>query len=1110
MKKTVSFFLVSLMLFQSVFAEAVEVTVFPQAFFGDGNSSITFAEITAKEQFEILEYGILYSPTNPIPELGGTDVRKLEAWKSKNNPGQFGIELRDTQRILGKAYYTRPYAIYLENDVQKVVYSEKAITISAASHDAALREICLDGEKWNGFSPEQHDYTIPWAKEEPPVITGSPMQDTTLITEIKEAEGIPGTATVITQAEAGESTAYHFQFEKSSFDWENASGAVSWDSRTVVYADIEYPFRPTDKYQSEQNPPSFSWPYVDIAKGYELKVCRDEALTDIAYVKRDIKTNVYNFSYPFETGTYYWSVRFRTDEEVSCWSQARRFTILPDAYEFPVMDIEAMADILSNGSHPKLLVTEETLPGFRAQAAGSSQEAYNRICSTVAGYMENPLLTEPVFTDSSSFRADADRILRQITLGSFVYLISQNEEVGNFAKQVLLAVASWDPDGNTAYHIQDQVYGNIMESCVLGYDWLYPLLTEQERNTVRNMLIQRALTLNHPSEGLMDSPFQVIYSPFRSHGWGHMRRVLMAAIALSGETQQLNGLLEQYLPIYINYAGTQWGNEDGAYSNGFGYWTYSPHNKILEYTLLANQCVNLFDSAQWKNAWLFPMYTVSQNATMEFGDDNYGEPPSRAIANILKSYIQYSQSPYAKWQLDHLGLWALTGIYSYYDEDVSGVSAKTPSALPKAHYFKDAGYVAMHSNLTEEEDRVSLYFRSSSHGSQNHAHPDQNSFHIQAFGERLAIDSGYYDYYFSDFDLNYTRKTYAHNAITFDGGQGQPINTRRAAGEITHFITGPQFDLVSGEAAEAYNYTENRTAGKSYYDKKLDKAVRHIIYIRPDQFIVIDDLKAQGEDTHSFEWWLNAYENISLSPEGIGATIQKGKAVLDAQIHYPTNLTSNYSADFSGPDGVSYTPSGSFADRQVHKRVWFSTEPLNQAKIISTIDVHREEVAKKQIQREQFDSYLKLIFEDSTTVYIRTDDSETVTAGDIIFEGTAVVVRNSDFMLVDGTYLSVNGEEKVCSDTAVSVSVSGNQWSISASDDANLTVGTAEETEIIKDEKQREIPQNDDSYGCAWSKETGKLRFLAKKGFYSFFLVTTGCSADSGEGEIPVTRYVIQ
>lgn len=1110
MKKILSILMASLLLFHGGLAEAVEIKVFPQPFFGRGNGSVTFAEMTGEESFTIVEYGILYSRTNPNPEFGGEDVQKLEARKSQNSRGQFGIEIRDVAYILGDRYYTRPYVIYEKDHGLETVYSDQVLTISAASHDAALKEVFLDGEKWNDFSPQQYDYNIPWTKETPPVIEGIPMRTSTRIIESQQAEEIPGTATVITQAEAGESTAYHFQFEKPSFDWENAPGAVSWDSRSVVYADIEYPFRPADKYQSEQNPPSFSWPYVDSAKGYELKVCRDEALTDIAYAKRDIKTNVYNFPTSFETGTYYWSVRFRTDEEVSCWSQARRFTILPDAYEFPVMDIGAMADILSHGSHPKLLVTEETLLGFRAQAAGSSQEAYNRICSTVAEYMENPLLAEPVFTDSSSFRADADRILRQITFGSFIYLISQNEEVGNFAKRVLLEVASWDPDGNTAYHIQDQVYGNIVESCALGYDWLYPLLTEQERNTVRNMLIQRTLTLNHPSEGLMDSPFQVIYSPFHSHGWGHMRRVLMAAIALSGETRQLDGLLEEYLPVYINYAGTQWGNEDGAYSNGVGYWTYSPHNKILEYTLLANQCINLFDSAQWKNAWLFPMYTVSQNATMEFGDDNYGESPVRAIANILKSYIQYSQSPYAKWQLDHLGLWALTGIYSYYDEDVSGVSAKTPSALPKAHYFKDAGYVAMHSKLTEEEDRVSLYFRSSAHGSKNHAHPDQNSFHIQAFGERLAIDSGYYDYYHSDFDLNYTRKTYAHNAITFDGGQGQPVDTRRAVGEITHFITGPHFDLVSGEAAEAYNYTENRTAGKSYYDKKLDKATRHIIYIRPDQFIVIDDLKAQGEETHSFEWWLNAYENISLSREGMGATIQKGKAVLDAQIHYPTNLTSNYSADFSGPDGVSYTPSGSFADRQVHKRVWFSTEPLNQAKIISTIGVHQEEETKKQIQREQFDSYLKLTFEDSTAVYIKTDNSETVTAGDIIFEGAAVVVKNSDFMLVDGTYLSVNGDEKVCSDTAVSVSVSGNQWSISAPDDANLTVGTAEETKRINDEKQREIPQNDDSYGCAWSKENGKLRFLAKKGFYSFFLVTTGCSAASGEGEIPVTRYVIQ
>ena len=37
----------------------------------------------------------------------------------------------------------------------------------------------------------------------------------------------------------------------------------------------ESPFRPPQKYVSQQNPPDFSWPTVSGASSYELIVCND-------------------------------------------------------------------------------------------------------------------------------------------------------------------------------------------------------------------------------------------------------------------------------------------------------------------------------------------------------------------------------------------------------------------------------------------------------------------------------------------------------------------------------------------------------------------------------------------------------------------------------------------------------------------------------------------------------------------------------------------------------------------------------------------------------------------------------------------------------------------
>jgi len=141
-------------------------------------------------------------------------------------------------------------------------------------------------------------------------------------------------------------------------------GTVNWDVRKNTYKSygLEMPFRPAHKYVSEQNPPDFSWPYVDIAKSYNLVVCRDEAMTDIAYEKKGITLNVYNFDATFDIGTYYWSVQFETkDGRFSEWSDVRRFTLLPTAVPFPVSDIEAKLEKLKSNGHPRIAVNKNTL-----------------------------------------------------------------------------------------------------------------------------------------------------------------------------------------------------------------------------------------------------------------------------------------------------------------------------------------------------------------------------------------------------------------------------------------------------------------------------------------------------------------------------------------------------------------------------------------------------------------------------------------------------------------------------------------------------------------------------------------------------------------------------
>lgn len=118
--------------------------------------------------------------------------------------------------------------------------------------------------------------------------------------------------------------------------------------------------------------------------------------------------------------------------------------------------------------------------------------------------------------------------------------------------------------------------------------------------------------------------------------------------------------------------------------------------------------------------------------------------------------------------------------------------------------------------------------------SYNHSHADQNSFVIHANGNILAADSGYYDSYGSPHWKDWCTSTRAHNAITFDSGQGQVHFNKNlekanmnAKGKITQLSNTPAYDLVSGDAGVAYG-------------DALTKGVCSMVYLRPNTLVVFD------------------------------------------------------------------------------------------------------------------------------------------------------------------------------------------------------------------------------------------------------------------------------
>ncbi len=844
----------------------------------------------------------------------------------------------------------------------------------------------------------------------------------------------------------------------------------NWDSDCVYQRSdgLAMNFRPKDKYASQQNPPSFTWPFVEGADSFELKICSDEALSDIKYHWDGLKINVFTPDCLLETGVqYYWSVRYFIDDGQSEWSEARRFRIDTNAYEAVMEDIDTIMSRIPS-SHPRVFTRPEKLEEFRKlkETNEYSKLVYEKYLAEAQGYvLANKLYDDPNEEDAGIDESASDayqsiqytnyinkaseKMTDQLMACSFIYLLTEDAAIGAYAKTVLLKLAGWDPAGSTSAEKATQANRLIAICMARAYDWIYGLLdADTEIPTVLSVIKQR-------TDPISIYPEYNRKMPYGSHEGTRFMYAGIVAYATYGEIEGYDKLLRDTIEAFSYIPA--WSYEDGGWAQGTGYYNSRLIDKDFVDLLALGGVVNFYDRAWFQNEYLYTTYAWPIGSYGGFGE-GAGRKKSESNSQVtagMKRTAYFTGNSYAKWYAENAkGMGSVNDFSDYYANMSDSVASMSPKDLPLSHEFRDIGVAVMTSSL-EDSDRVQLTFRSSPYGTYSHSFSDNNGFLISAFGENLAIHSGYYDAFGSPHEQNIHRQTFANNSITTDGGAGQKLNSFNAEGSIKAFVNHIDFDSVTGDATQAYN-------------GKLDKFERSIIYVRPDVFVVIDDLKAKAGSTSVFEWWLNG-ENAIEIPENAenSAVIKQGTARLKAQVQYPETVIREYYDGFTAPNGTYYPAEGSYADYPEHKRVSFATEKCSAAKMVVTMDVYNEgETAAKEITPTYSDdgSYMKLSFEDGTEVFVNLKgESDTVVAENIEFSGTAVALNSYSVMLTNGTYLEVDGNVLINSDEAVTVAMGNSQLALSCDDDCDISLNAANKyltvgnVSDLKDEKGRKI-----------------------------------------------------
>lgn len=851
-----------------------------------------------------------------------------------------------------------------------------------------------------------------------------------------------------------------------------------WDTH-YAHESAMMPFTPAEGYISQQNPPSFKWGYVKDANAYELVIASDAELKDVKYKKSDIEFNYHIPSTTFETGVFlYWSVRYKINKNWSTWSQVRKFRIDPDAIENPMPPVnEIMARVPE--SHPRIWLRPEELETFRSykDTNKTSKAIYDGVISRAETYLEDRIIQkEPERKTSFANTTEQQQYTQTIaslcldnntranTCG-YAYLLSGDERYGRYAAELLLEYCKWDyKKGISSYESQDQVHRAIALGIAMVYDWIYPVLTDAEKKEILEHITGRMESMKH----LLNT---LDVNPYDSHGWTCIGYIGIIAVATYREIPAAEEWLTKIVQLYPSLLPV-WTYEDGGWAQGTGYAQYSRlYTHEFLRVLAAAGIINLYNNAYIQNEYLWDLYADSFFSVGSFGDEAYrmgGAKDGSYTRLDLMHDIHFMEGSelngIRKWIVEKNG-----GIYSSNDvtywmaPSYDAVETTQPATYQLANEYHDIGWVNMTDDLASPE-AILLTFKSSPFGSFNHSHADQNSFFIQAYGDALAIKSGYYDSYHSVHDSGFTRKTGAHNTVTVATNKGQRDDDITAKGKLTGYLTQVDFDLAKGDATESYK-------------GNLGKFERAIVYIRPDMFVVVDDLKAsETEKTSKFEWWLNAENDIKLYEEGNGARIKENDAVLDAIVQYPQNVKSFYTDKHELSDMKEINPTVRFQEANVQKRVWFQTDKVKETKMIVTLDVHRETREARYVDTEYFDNYVKMTFENGTRMFVNLGEStdEVVTKDGFTFTGQIVVLNDESIMLVDGTSLKQGETELITLEKEASVVMGKDELSISSYSDNRISVNKnnrfVKSLTSVTDYKGREL-----SSAIGITGEAGKL-----------------------------------
>ena len=618
----------------------------------------------------------------------------------------------------------------------------------------------------------------------------------------------------------------------------------------------EWGARPAEGEVCAETPPAFVWRPQKGARSYDLQYARTAEFAGAVCVT-GLTRNVCRPTETLASGRWFWRVRAHFAKAPTDWTAPRAFTVAPDARACPLPPKDAILARIPEG-HPRLFARPETRAVYLAGLKTTYAEPWKRLQAMCRRVLKNPPSTEeprPYTADELRAKhpeawkrkwvSDYKRVLyltQAMSELAFRWWIDRDAASGALARKILMEILPWDPKGASGYRLNDEAGMPYYVHVSRTYTFLNDLLSEEERAACRRVIRVRG------QEMFRHLYPRILWAPFASHSQRAWHFLGEGAVACYGEIPEARTWLEHVLDTYACVYPV-WGDDDGGWQEGTGYWnSYTGRFMRWSDVMRIDLGVNAFEKAYYAHAGDYILYQEIPGGRGPGFADCANGTRAEMFAEQMRVLAANAGNPHWQWYAETAARGKLPLVVSYVAfarASQTPPTARPPVDVPQSKLFRGVGLAAMNKTLLAASNNVQVLFKCAPRfGSTSHGYDANNSFNLNAFGERLFVHSGERDCYGSVFHRDWMWHTKSCNCVTA-GGVSQQRHDFRNTGAIAAFRTSPELDVVTG------------VLGDRYEDGNVTNFTRTVYFRKafPEAVLVVDRLAAKAPTT--FEWHLH-------------------------------------------------------------------------------------------------------------------------------------------------------------------------------------------------------------------------------------------------------------